>query len=177
MSRLSGEYRLTSVDKDHVKTISYFHESFSISRLVRVNFESATSRRADNENPEFDAVGLSAVALCAIQAAPSSAAPAATNRNHAAAGDCCDFPPPLSALLNPSTLTWTGTGSGKFDVYDEEGWTLLPNGTVLTVDAYVFTFHRHMRGKYGALLARHRRLDQRRQHAVNFGRLRQWGDL
>src|SRR2546423_1529928 len=33
-----------------------------------------------------------------------------------------------------------------------------------------------MRGKYGALLARHRRLDQRRQHAVNFGRLRQWGD-
>jgi hypothetical protein len=63
MSRLSGEYRLTSVDNDHVKTISYFHESFSISRLVRVNFESATSRRADNENPEFDAVGVSAVAV------------------------------------------------------------------------------------------------------------------
>ena len=53
--------------------------------------------------------------------------------------DCCDFPPPLAALFNPSTLTWTSTGSGKFDVYDEEGWTLLPNGSVLTVDAYVFT--------------------------------------
>jgi hypothetical protein len=53
--------------------------------------------------------------------------------------DCCDFPPPLAALFNPSTLTWTSTGSGKFDVYDEEGWTLLPNGTVLTIDAYVFT--------------------------------------
>jgi hypothetical protein len=42
------------------------------------------------------------------------------------------------ALLNPSILTWTPTGTGKFDVNDEEGWTLLPNGSVLTVDAYVF---------------------------------------
>lgn len=41
------------------------------------------------------------------------------------------------ALLNAKTLTWTPTGSGKFDVNDEEGWTLLPNGQVLTVDAYV----------------------------------------
>ena len=29
--------------------------------------------------------------------------------------------PPKAALLNPTTLTWTATGSGKFDVYDEEG--------------------------------------------------------
>ena len=41
------------------------------------------------------------------------------------------------ALLNAKTLTWTPTGTGKFDVNDEEGWTLLPNGQVLTVDAYV----------------------------------------
>jgi len=34
-------------------------------------------------------------------------------------------------------LTWTSTGSGKFDINDEEGWTLLPNGKVLTVDCYV----------------------------------------
>jgi hypothetical protein len=45
----------------------------------------------------------------------------------------------LAALLNPNTLTWTATGSGKFDSYDEEGWTLLPDNTVLTVDAYVST--------------------------------------
>jgi len=50
--------------------------------------------------------------------------------------NCCAK---LAALLNPSTLTWTATGSGKFDVYDEEGWTLLPDNTVLTVDAYVST--------------------------------------
>ncbi|PYX02251.1 MAG: hypothetical protein DMG85_21865 [Acidobacteria bacterium] len=31
-----------------------------------------------------------------------------------------------AALLNASTLTWTATGSGKFDINDEEGWTLLP---------------------------------------------------
>jgi hypothetical protein len=42
-----------------------------------------------------------------------------------------------AALLNALTLTWTTTGSGKFDSNDEEGWTLLPNGKVLTVDAYV----------------------------------------
>ena len=42
-----------------------------------------------------------------------------------------------AALFNPLTLTWTATGSGKFDINDEEGWTLLPNGKVLTVDAYV----------------------------------------
>jgi hypothetical protein len=37
-------------------------------------------------------------------------------------------------LLNPSTLTWTATGTGKADVNAEETWTLLPNGNVLTVD-------------------------------------------
>jgi hypothetical protein len=42
-----------------------------------------------------------------------------------------------AALLNASTLTWTATGKGKFDIHDEEGWTLLPNKQVLTVDAYV----------------------------------------
>jgi hypothetical protein len=45
-----------------------------------------------------------------------------------------------AALLDPATLTWTSTGAGKFDVYDEEGWTLLPNGQLLTVDAYVFQY-------------------------------------
>jgi hypothetical protein len=48
--------------------------------------------------------------------------------------DCCTK---QSALLDAKTLTWTPTGSGKFDDNDEEGWNLLPNGEVLTVDAYV----------------------------------------
>jgi PASTA domain len=39
------------------------------------------------------------------------------------------------AILNASTLTWTTTGSGKADGNGEEGFTLLPNGKVLTVDA------------------------------------------
>ncbi len=51
--------------------------------------------------------------------------------------NCCTK---QSALLNPKTLTWTMTGQGKFDVNDEEGWNLLPDGTVLTVDAYVFQY-------------------------------------
>ena len=54
-------------------------------------------------------------------------------------GSCCDTPP-QTALLNASNLTWTSTGSGKFDVYDEEGLTLLPGGKVLDVDAYVFKY-------------------------------------
>lgn len=48
--------------------------------------------------------------------------------------NCCTTE---SALLNASTLTWQPTGSGKFDIFDEEGWTLLSSGEVLTVDAYV----------------------------------------
>ena len=33
---------------------------------------------------------------------------------------------------------WTAAGTaGKFDINDEEGWNLLPDGTLLTVDAYV----------------------------------------
>ncbi|MGZ3423875.1 MAG: hypothetical protein ACXVEE_38790 [Polyangiales bacterium] len=39
------------------------------------------------------------------------------------------------AVLDPSTLQWTAIGSGKADMFDEEGWTLLWNGSVLTVDA------------------------------------------
>jgi hypothetical protein len=39
------------------------------------------------------------------------------------------------AVLDAKTLTWTQVGSGKQDRNDEEGWTLLPDGTVLTVDA------------------------------------------
>jgi hypothetical protein len=48
--------------------------------------------------------------------------------------DCCTK---QSALLDAKTLTWRPTGSGKYDDNDEEGWNLLPNGEVLTVDAYV----------------------------------------
>lgn len=48
--------------------------------------------------------------------------------------NCCTE---QQALLNANDLTWTPTGAGKFDPNDEEGWTLLPNGQVLTVDAYV----------------------------------------
>ena len=56
--------------------------------------------------------------------------------------DCCDTPP-KAALLNPTTLTWTATGSNKFDIYDEEGMTLLPGGKVLDVDAYVFQYNQN----------------------------------
>jgi hypothetical protein len=47
--------------------------------------------------------------------------------------NCCTR---QQALLDESTMTWTPTGSGKYDSNDEEGWTLLPSGKVLTVDAY-----------------------------------------
>jgi hypothetical protein len=47
--------------------------------------------------------------------------------------NCCSRE---AALLNPHTLTWTSTGNNKFDANDEEGWTLLPDGRVLAVDAY-----------------------------------------
>lgn len=48
--------------------------------------------------------------------------------------NCCTTE---EALFDAKKLTWTPTGTGKFDIHDEEGWTLLPSGKVLTVDAYV----------------------------------------
>jgi len=56
---------------------------------------------------------------------------------HMMLANCCTTD---EAILTLSGLTasWATTGTGKFDVNDEEGWTLLPNGKVLTVDAYVF---------------------------------------
>jgi len=51
--------------------------------------------------------------------------------------NCCT---PETALFDSKKLTWTPTGAGKADVNDEEGWVLLPNGHVLTVDAYVFSY-------------------------------------
>jgi hypothetical protein len=52
---------------------------------------------------------------------------------------CCDGPVYHLAYFAPKTLTWTPAdiSNSKADVYDEEGFTLLPNGKVLTVDAYV----------------------------------------
>jgi hypothetical protein len=47
--------------------------------------------------------------------------------------NCCNT---QQAYFNPKTLGWTNiTNTGKVDRFDEEGWTLLPNGDVLTVDA------------------------------------------
>ena len=51
--------------------------------------------------------------------------------------NCCTT---QTALLDARTLTWTPTGAGKSDINDEEGWTLLPNRKVLTVDAYVGSY-------------------------------------
>jgi hypothetical protein len=40
-----------------------------------------------------------------------------------------------AAYLDPKTLKWTMVGTaGKADFNSEEGWTLLPNGTILTAD-------------------------------------------
>jgi hypothetical protein len=54
--------------------------------------------------------------------------------------NCCDVPP-QAALLNAATLTWkilnsTSGYKNKNDNNDEEGWTLLPDGKVLTIDTY-----------------------------------------
>ena len=46
--------------------------------------------------------------------------------------NCCTT---QQATLDLNSMTWTATGTGKADINDEEGWTLLPNGSVLTVDA------------------------------------------
>ena len=50
---------------------------------------------------------------------------------------CCAYPD-VDALFNPTTLTWTATGAPNagFLYQDEQGYTLLPNGNVLTIDIW-----------------------------------------
>ncbi len=49
--------------------------------------------------------------------------------------DCCTSHSAIGTISGNS-VTWSDTGgTGKGDVNDEEGWTQLPDGTILTVDA------------------------------------------
>jgi len=51
--------------------------------------------------------------------------------------NCCTKDAAL-ASINGNNVTWNillGTATGKADSYNEEGWTALPDGTMLTVDA------------------------------------------
>jgi len=47
--------------------------------------------------------------------------------------NCCTTQEAILTLTSPPS--WASTGTGKADINDEEGWTLLPGGKLLTVDA------------------------------------------
>jgi hypothetical protein len=53
--------------------------------------------------------------------------------------NCCTKDQAI-ATVSGAAVTWSPTGAGKFDINDEEGWTLLPGGKVLAVDAYVGSY-------------------------------------
>ena len=55
---------------------------------------------------------------------------------HMMMANCCSTQEAILTLTG-TTASWASTGTGKFDENDEEGWTLLPGGKILTVDAYV----------------------------------------
>ena len=46
--------------------------------------------------------------------------------------NCCN----TKRKISKNKVTWTATGSGKHDDNNEEGWTLLPTGSVLAVDVW-----------------------------------------
>ena len=52
-------------------------------------------------------------------------------------GSCCGNPD-VDAILNPTNLTWTSTGAPNAggNYQDEQGYVLLPNNNVLTVDIW-----------------------------------------
>jgi hypothetical protein len=52
-------------------------------------------------------------------------------------GACCGFPA-VDALLNPASLTWTSTGAPRAGGHyqDEQGYELMPDGAVLTIDIW-----------------------------------------
>jgi hypothetical protein len=48
----------------------------------------------------------------------------------------CHIDDTQMALLDPTTMQWTArSGAGKMDRFDEEGWVLLADGTIITTDA------------------------------------------
>jgi hypothetical protein len=57
--------------------------------------------------------------------------------------NCCagllDANPPQAAIaaIKGTKVKWKPTGSGKADFYDEEGWHILADKTVLTIDAWL----------------------------------------
>jgi hypothetical protein len=55
---------------------------------------------------------------------------------HLMQANCCTKDEAILTLTG-GVATWAATGTGKFDDNDEEGWTMLPGGKILTVDAYV----------------------------------------
>jgi len=48
--------------------------------------------------------------------------------------NCCTSQAALATIVG-TTVTWSSTGTGKADINDEEGWTILPGGNILAVDA------------------------------------------
>ncbi len=55
---------------------------------------------------------------------------------HMMQANCCTKDEAILTLTG-GVASWAATGTGKFDDNDEEGWTMLPGGKILTVDAYV----------------------------------------
>ncbi len=51
---------------------------------------------------------------------------------------CCTYHPTANALFNPKTLAWTEIAGPRFggQYQDEQGYSLLPSGDVLTVDIW-----------------------------------------
>jgi hypothetical protein len=55
---------------------------------------------------------------------------------HLMQANCCTTEEAILTITNGVT-SWAATGTGKSDWNDEEGWTMLPGGNILTVDTYV----------------------------------------
>jgi hypothetical protein len=53
--------------------------------------------------------------------------------------NCCTKDEAILTLTK-GVASWAATGKGKADINDEEGWNLLPDGNILTVDAYVGSY-------------------------------------
>lgn len=54
--------------------------------------------------------------------------------------NCCNTDQAI-LTISAGKYTWAATGTGKADWNDEEGWTMLPGGNLLTVDAYVDSYN------------------------------------
>src|SRR5690348_794031 len=103
---------------------------FRMAASRRATRSDRKSTRLNSSHPSISYAVFCLKCTCDHRALPSFPTRRSSDLN------CCTTDEAILTLTN-GVASWAATGTGKFDWNDEEGWTMLPGGKILTVDCYV----------------------------------------